>query len=115
MYFSGVLAVAETAQHTYKEKRRVLIDMLRKTPITRLELICGDHANRALDSYDAFIESMGEESFRSMLQRTTIDRNSHSDEFRLMKNKGHHFSWELARLLKDTYDSSHPIHHALLF
>ena len=115
MYFGGVLAVAETAQHAYKEKRRVLIDSLRQTPVERLRTICGDHSSKILDLYDAFIHKMSDERFRGMLQGTTIDRKTHSDEFRFMKNTGHHFSWELARLLKDAYDSAHPIHHALLF
>jgi predicted nucleotidyltransferase len=115
LYFSGILAVAETAQQTAATKREILKKYLRKTPIERVSDICGARANNALKMYDEFTQQMALPETRKMLKETTIDQKQHSSEFRNLKNMGHHFSWELSRLLSETYDASHPIHLAIKF
>lgn len=115
LYFSGILIIAETVQHTCDTKRKILKDMLQLTPIERIEKIGGVKAEKALSMYDEFIEKMSSEKLREVLTDTDEDREEHSEEFRVVKNMGHHFSWELSRLLNDVYDSSHPIHHAIKF
>jgi hypothetical protein len=49
-----------------------------------------------------------------MLEDVPEKRDDQPQEFRGFKNEGHHFSWMLVKLLKDSYDSSHPIHNALV-
>lgn len=115
LYFSGILAVAETAQHTFEAKREILKKYLRKTPIERINDICGVRATKALTMYDEFIRQMALPDTREMLKATKVDRNNHTPQFRNLKNMGHHFSWELSRLLSETYDSTHPIHLAIKF
>lgn len=115
LYFSGILAVAETAQQTPETKREILKKYLRRTPIERIEDICGARARKMLEMYDEFTRQMALPETREMLKATTVERESHTSEFRELKNMGHHFSWELSRLLSETYDSSHPIHLAIKF
>jgi predicted nucleotidyltransferase len=116
LYFSGILVVAETVQNDASAKRAILKKYLRMTPLNRVQEICGARADRALAMYDEFIRLMALPEIRDMLKRTTQDRiQGQSPEFRGIKNKAHHFSWELSRLLSETYDSSHPIHLAIKF
>jgi rubrerythrin len=115
LYFSGVLVVAETLQHRWEVKRDILRKYLRLTPTERLKTICGAQSEKALLMYDEFLEQLSSEEVRDMLKRTREDRKTHSPEFRTFKNKGHHFTFELSRLLAATYEISHPIHAALKF
>lgn len=115
LYFSGILVVAETVEHTAQEKREILKKYLRKTPLDRVIDICGRRAEKALAMYDEFTCQMALPKTRDMLKATTSDRKLHTDEFRNLKNKGHHFSLELSRLLSETFESSHPIYMAIKF
>lgn len=115
LYFSGILVVAETVQHTCEFKRDILRRYLRLTPVERLKRICGTRCEKVLSMYDDFLEEMSQDKVRLMLKNTTDDREKQTDEFRNFKNKGHHFTWELSRLLTETYDSTHPIHAAIKF
>lgn len=115
LYFSGLLVIAETVQHTCITKRKILIENLGLTPIDRIKKLCGSNADRALYYYNEFIEELSKSSVRNILNKTCKDRDAQLEEFRNLKNKGHHFSWEISRLLGETYDESHPIHHAIKF
>lgn len=114
LYFSGVLTIAETVQHTYITKRNILRKYLLLTPIERIQGICGGRSNKVLEMYDEFISNMSRAEVREMLNKTHRT-GGQSEEFRQLKNMGHHFSWELSKLLNSTYDISHPIHHAIKF
>lgn len=114
IYFSGILVVAETVQHTWLSKRNILKNSFYNTPIERIENICGNKSNKMLGMYDEFLDAMSRTEIRDMLNATTDDRSTHNEEFRTLKNKGHHFSLELSKLLAVTYDVSHPIHRALI-
>ena len=83
------------------------------TPIRRIERICGQQADKALDSYGDFLRKLGDHEIREMLKNVKPGPDQ-PEQFRLLKNDGHHFSWMLSKLLKDTYDLSHPIHNALV-
>lgn len=115
MFFSGLLIVARTAQSTGSHKRAVLKHFFNRTPIDRVREICGGRADDALRLYSEFICCIGDGEIRRVLSETTIDRKTHSEEFRTHKNKGQHFTWALSKLLTDTFDEAHPIHLALKF
>lgn len=114
LYFSGVIAAAETAQSAGEFKRTELTRLLKLTPIDRLVDVCGIDSFRAMKRYDEFLGWMSEIAVRELLRKTTSDRNEHCDIFRGMKNSGHHFSWELESLLHRRYAPTHPIFQALL-
>lgn len=114
LYFSGVLAAAETWQYTYTSKMEKIRGLFALTPIRRIETVCGSRADRALSAYGEFLKKLSDPSVRMMLDSTTDVRAQQSDAFRLLKNEGHHFSLLLTKLLKDTYDEAHPIHNALV-
>lgn len=115
MFFSGLLMVAQTAQSTGSHKRAVLKHFFNRTPIERVREICEGRADAALRLYSEFICCIGDEEMRRVLNGTTMDRKTHTERFRIQKNKGHHFTWALSKLLKDTFDEAHPIHLALKF
>jgi predicted nucleotidyltransferase len=114
MYFSGVLVCAETAQQTYQTKIATTVRLLGLTPIERLVAVCGDGCTRALQMYGDYLRVFSDPATRAMASKVTAERKSHVEDFNRLKNAGHHFSWELAKLLRDTYDVGHPIHNALL-
>jgi hypothetical protein len=114
LYFSGILIAAESAQLTYKDKIERSLWLLSLTPIQRVRAICGVRADTALQIYCEFLKSLSDQKVRKFCEKITVDRKTHTDEFRAIKNRGHHFTWALANLLKDTYGTGHAIHTALL-
>lgn len=114
LYFSGVIAAAETAQSIATFKRMELGRLLRMNPIERVCDICGLDAIRAMTRYDSFLGWLSDPEVRELLKSTSSVRKNHTDEFRGMKNSGHHFSWELESLLRARYPATHPIYQALL-
>lgn len=114
LYFSGVISAAETVQSNCGFKRRELKRLLRKTPLERVLDVCGSDAERALKRYDEFLGWLADGTARELLTGTTANRETHTNEFREMKNSGHHFSWELESLLHRRYAATHPIYQAIL-
>ena len=115
MFFSGLLVVAQTAQSTASQKKAALKHFFNRAPIDRVREICGARSDAALRLYSEFIGCIGDEEQRRVLNKTNMNRETHSEEFRTQKNKGHHFTWALSKLLTDTFDEAHPIHLALKF
>ncbi|MEW8023092.1 MAG: nucleotidyltransferase domain-containing protein [Candidatus Thiodiazotropha sp.] len=115
LYFSGLLVIAETTQHFYSHKREILTKYLRLSPVERVNLICGIKCEKVINMYNEFLDNLSTPKIRKLLNETPINRDLQSPEFRKLKNNGHHFSWELSKLLAETYDSSHPIHLAIKF
>jgi hypothetical protein len=113
LYFSGVLAAAQTAQLSCKEKRQELKKFLLVPPIKRLIYVCGSDADSALRRYDQFVGWLADEDCRRLLRETTDDRSRQSEEFRTMKNAAHHFAWDLEVIFQRAYPRSHPIHQAI--
>lgn len=114
LYFSGVLIAAEMAQRTALQKRQIAQELISLPPVERIRKVCRAAADRAIESYATFLAALEEEHVREMLEKVTADRDSHTDEFKRLKNEGHHFSFHLMSALKSTYSESHPIHRALV-
>lgn len=115
LYFSGVLAAAATAQSACDFKRSELKRLLRMPPLRRVEDVCGQDAQRIMDRYDTFLRWMADERVRGLLKKTTAERGAQDEEFRTMKNAGHHFSWDLESVFHRRYAPTHSINQALLF
>lgn len=115
LYFSGLLAVAETAQRIESEKRRVLTELLGLPAVDRTIAVCGVQAVHALELYDYFLNQFSNPAVREELSQTTELERNKSDVFRNLKDAGHHFSWRLMSLFQQTYTPSHPIHRAIFF
>lgn len=113
LYFSGLLIVAETAQRSYAEKIRVLNELISMPVIDRVSTICGARSIQALSLYDKFLEELSKAEVRTALDNTT-EGDRMDEPFRSLKDMGHHFSWKLMSLLRETYDVSHPIHRAIV-
>jgi predicted nucleotidyltransferase len=114
LYFSGLLIVAETAQRTPTEKRTIVARLANLSPIERIQKICGASGERALASYEKFLEALRNPAMRELLESIDIaDRKKH-EAFRSLKNEGQHFSEHLTSALRATYSISHPIHRAII-
>jgi len=112
LYFSGVLAVAETMQRSRDEKIRVLTELFELPVGDRIIKICGEQAFHALSLYDFFLGELASDEIRQGLEKTKeTDRTT--EPFRRLKDEGHHFSWRLMSLFRQTYDISHPIHRLI--
>lgn len=114
MYFSGALMVAETAQRSLRRKREIIIEHCNRTPIQRVQAICGASADRALASYATFLRRLDDSDIRKSLERTTKANQRKNSVFRDLKDEGQHFSAYLISALQNTYPTSHPIHRALM-
>lgn len=115
IYFSGLLVVAETAQRDPLEKRRLIKKLLGMSPIERIEFVCGKRCISAMSSYDKFLTQMADMNFRAMARAVESDRETHTPEFRALKNEAQHFTWALITCLEERYPRSHPIHQAIFF
>jgi predicted nucleotidyltransferase len=113
LYFSGILVVAETAQRSYSEKISTLKNLLSMPVIDRIATVCGPRSFQALELYDSFLEQLSREEVRKSLDAVS-EADRLSEPFRSLKDQGHHFTWKLMSLLRETYDASHPIHRALV-
>jgi hypothetical protein len=114
LYFGGVVAVAETAHRARDSKLNVLSELFRLTPIQRIQSLFGEQARESLQFYNAFLEALGNESFRREIHGVTADRKTHTEGFTRLKAESIQFSLALRRLLLLRYPS-HTIHDALVF
>jgi hypothetical protein len=115
LYFSGILVAAETLQQTYQAKVSRTTELLDLAPIPRIQAVCGSRSDRVLLMYSDFLTKFASGEMRKDASRATVDRRTHSEEFKRLRYAGHRFSWELAKLLRETYDVGHPIHNAVMF
>lgn len=114
IYFSGVLVAAEMYQRSAQQKKDIMRELIALSPIERLRHVCRSSADRAIESYSIFLQKMEEADTRKMLEDVPLDRLRHPEEFKVLKNEGHHFSFYLMSALKNTCADSHPIHRALV-
>jgi predicted nucleotidyltransferase len=114
LYFSGILAVAETRYRTPGDKIARLEELFSLPAIDRVRAVCGSRADRALELYDQFLGEFAQETVRRACDATTEADRMTSPVFRRLKNQGHEFSNRLMTLLRETYDPRHPIHRALI-
>ena len=116
LYFGGVITVAETAQKTREIKIEETIKLLNMSPLERIEHIARYRVDKVFNLYDYFLEKISDNNTRTELDSATVEASSENNPliFRELKNESKHFSWALASLLEQTYDKTHPIHHALI-
>ena len=113
LYFGGITAAAETAGLPVEEKRALLVALLQRPPLERLRHVFGAECAAAFGHYDAFLSAMGDQSFRSWLERAGPEDRS-DPKLRGLLNLGKEFSQELIGLLRRRYPRDHPLHEALL-
>jgi hypothetical protein len=114
LYFGGILIAAETAQRSLLEKREIFARLMELTPLERLITCCGRASERCLLEYDHFLEKIADSSFRDRLRTVKLARDTHTEEFKRLKNRGHYFSYHLISALRTTYSESHPIHRSII-
>jgi hypothetical protein len=114
LYFSGALIVAETAQRTPKEKREIVRRLMALSPTERIEQVCQSAGDRALESYNTFLEALEDPTIRAELENVSSSERKFHERFKQLKNEGQHFSNHLMSALRATYSESHPIHRALI-
>ncbi len=116
LYFSAILVVAEIGFRSYDEQRELACKYFNMYPIQRILTICGARSIKVLQRYNFFLEQISQKSIREDLQEASFqEKHQNPKIFEKLKNESKHFSWDLASLLKNTFDVHHPIHHCLIF
>jgi hypothetical protein len=117
LYFGGVVTVAETAQKTRETKIQETLKLLDMSPLERINYLAISGSEKVFKSYDYFLERLSDPKIREELDKALVEQMpvDNPEIFREMKNESKHFSWALSSVLKNTYDNTHPIHHALIF
>lgn len=115
LYFSGLIAVAETVGLDHDAKVNRLVELFNMTPIDRISTVCGVRADSALDLYNNFLVHISDSKIREALNSVTLDKGTHSDQFKELREKGRQFSLSLSKLLTATYGEDHLIHIAIIF
>lgn len=114
LYFSGVISIAETAQKIGEDKVSILVDLFSKPPVKRISEVCGLSAEKPLNTYKYFLEMMESSDIRKELKLIKKGEKHNCSNYGRLKNKSHHFSWELLNLLKQNFNDGHPIHKCLI-
>lgn len=115
LYFSGIVAIAQTVGLHPSAKVERLIELFDLTPIDRVRTICGTSADEALQLYDNFLQKISSGETRKALNAVSQDKLTHSEDFKDLQSKGRAFTIALSKILDGTYGPQHPIHKALLF
>lgn len=116
IYASGIFSVGVTADRTQSEKVDILESLFNKTPLDRMKTVCGEASvARLTEMYDFFLDRISKKELRDHLDGLSPDESRGDQQFRELKNMGHHFSRELMSLLSTTFHSSHPIHMGVIF
>jgi len=117
LYFGGILTVAETAQKTRDTKIKETLELLDMSPLERINYLAVSGSEKVFKSYNYFLDKLSDPEIRQELDKATVEQaaDENPEVFREMKNESKHFSWALSSVLKNTYDDTHPIHHALIF
>src|ERR1700733_6157853 len=105
LYASGLFSVAMTADAAYAEKIRRLEELFNLTVIDRTVALCGAAPmEKVLSSYNNFLEKLENASFRDHLN--SLPKTARNDEqFRALKNEGHHFTRHILALFENTFGS----------
>ena len=115
LYASGLFSIAMTADRARDEKIEILEGLFDCPVMERMIKICGKAAMESvLTSYNFFLEKLEDPETRKSLETLDIE-NRDDSTFREIKNEGHHFTRELLKLFESTFDSTHPIHRAVIF
>ena len=115
LYASGLFSIAMTADRARDEKIEILEGLFDRPVMERMIKICGKAAMESvLTSYNFFLEKLEDPETRKSLETLDIE-NRDDSTFREIKNEGHHFTRELLKLFESTFDSTHPIHRAVIF
>jgi hypothetical protein len=115
LYASGLFSVAMTADRSREQKIALLETLFDMPVIDRMIEMCGrPNMEAVLASYDHFLDRLESGGARERLKG--LERHERNDPlFRELKNEGHHFTRELLKLFEATFDSTHPIHRAIVF
>lgn len=115
LYASGLFSIAMTADRARDEKIEILEGLFDRPVMERMMAICGEkRMEPVVASYNRFLDFLGDPATREHLK--TLEMSKRGDErFREIKNEGHHFTRELLKVFESTFDSTHPIHRAVIF
>lgn len=115
LYASGLFSVAMTVDRTRDKKVEILEDLFALPVLERMTAICGHTSMESvMVSYNRFLENLEDVEIRRHLEK--LKKSEREDpRFRELKDEGHHFTRELLKLFESTFDSTHPIHRAVVF
>lgn len=113
LFLAGVLAIGTTQGKTVNEKLSSLADLLAIPTIERVQKIAGDHANKPLELYAEFLQSLDNKSTRAALSQSS-PKGEDSTAFEDLRAKAHAFRDALITLLYAHYGKDNPTIAALL-
>jgi hypothetical protein len=111
LVFGGIVAVAETFELEFQQKRRRLNELFSMDVITRIENTMGEKAGSVTGLYGEFLAALDNKTTRDNLSSPHFED---TPEFKILRSKGREFKDALLALLKAQYESGHPIHKALV-
>jgi hypothetical protein len=115
LYASGLFSVAMTADRARNQKIEILERLFGLAVLDRMVAICGqEEMQGVLKSYAYFLERLEHAHVRERLRKLALHERA-DPLFRELKNEGHHLTRELLKLFEATFDSTHPIHRAVIF
>jgi len=117
LYFSGIVAVAETADLTQPQTLEKISDWFDHQGLERIYKAAPDlkQTRQVLELYEHFLEQISNPEVRQTLEQLEKEERENCPPYCELREKGVELSNVLTEWLKEKYPAEHQIHQALLF
>ncbi|OJS99845.1 nucleotidyltransferase domain-containing protein [Marinobacter nauticus] len=117
LYFSGILAVAETADLPQQQTLEKISDWFDYQGLERIyEAAPGlQQTRKVMELYEHFLAQISDPEIRQTLERLEKEERDNCPPYCELREKGVELSSVLTEWLKEQYPAEHQIHQALLF
>lgn len=113
LYFAGVVAISQTQDVPYEEKRKVLEKLFSIPPIERIRSVIGNKSQASLQLYTEFLVAIDDSEIRQQLELPGKDGLS-TAAYSALSEKARAFKDSLFQVLVTELGTGHPVIKALL-
>lgn len=117
LYFSGIVAVAETADLPQQQTLEKISDWFDHQGLERIYLAAPGlkQTRKVMELYEHFLAQISDPEIRQTLEQLKKEDRDNCQPYCELREKGVELSSVLADWLKEQYPTEHQIHQALLF
>lgn len=117
LYFSGIVAVAETADLPQQQTLEKISDWFDHQGLERIYLAAPGlkQTRKVMELYEYFLAQISDPEIRQTLEQLKKEDRDNCQPYCELREKGVELSSVLADWLKEQYPTEHQIHQALLF
>lgn len=108
LYFAGVIAIGETKDKNYEQKRATLGKLLSMPAVDRVRHVLPDESHTALNTYAEFLTALDDPLVREQLELNG-EKGINTEAFQELSEKARNFKDQLFQLLLNDLGTNHPL------